>query len=319
MPGIVSTFFPYCSGAKTCSSNAPSCTSPKVPRVLTLLSTRLSEPTSLASFCISPRPRWTCSSRSATAEALAEALLERRVQLLVDGRADLLELLLVVGLDRVQPRLDGRLDLGHALVVGAHERLQLLAQGIRELLQRRRLAETLRGLRASSDSRASRACSICAEVAWPSDSARCCCNAASCRLKLSICSFCVRAVSSAGQATCAERRRAWRRAPGACPGRCAGPRRAARAPGARCIASTGGRRSAIQKVMTTRSARSAGISQSKCIRDCRSGDARPAGAARPVERSSSARPAAARPALERGRTRPARAVRAQPPATRPPA
>ena len=43
------------------------------------------------------------------AEALAEALLERRVQLLVDGGADLLELLLVVGLDRAEPRLDRRL------------------------------------------------------------------------------------------------------------------------------------------------------------------------------------------------------------------
>ncbi len=49
-------------------------------------------------------------------EALAEALLERRVQLLVDGRADLLELLLVVGLDRAEPRLDRRLHLRHPLV-----------------------------------------------------------------------------------------------------------------------------------------------------------------------------------------------------------
>ncbi len=43
-----------------------SCTSPQPPRFLTLLSTRLRSPTPVASCCISPSPRWTCSSRSET-------------------------------------------------------------------------------------------------------------------------------------------------------------------------------------------------------------------------------------------------------------
>ena len=42
------------------------------------------------------------------AEALAETLLERRVKLLVDGGADLLEFLLVVDLDGAELALDGR-------------------------------------------------------------------------------------------------------------------------------------------------------------------------------------------------------------------
>ena len=66
LPGTVATLVAYCSGVNTCSSRPASCTSPKMPRVLTLVSTRLSEPTSRASACISPRPLCTCSSRSAT-------------------------------------------------------------------------------------------------------------------------------------------------------------------------------------------------------------------------------------------------------------
>ena len=38
----------------------------RMAEVKATVETRLSEPTSLASFCISPMPRWTCSSRSAT-------------------------------------------------------------------------------------------------------------------------------------------------------------------------------------------------------------------------------------------------------------
>ena len=48
------------------SSRAPSCTSPKMPRFFTLVSTRLRSPTPVARFCISPRPRCTASSRSET-------------------------------------------------------------------------------------------------------------------------------------------------------------------------------------------------------------------------------------------------------------
>ena len=54
------------SAVSNCSSKADNWTSPQVPRVLTLVSTRLRSPTPAASVCISPRPRWTCSSRSLT-------------------------------------------------------------------------------------------------------------------------------------------------------------------------------------------------------------------------------------------------------------
>ena len=62
----VATFAANCSGARTCSSSVPSCTSPHVPRVLTLVSTFFRSPTPVASVCISPRPLCTCSSRSLT-------------------------------------------------------------------------------------------------------------------------------------------------------------------------------------------------------------------------------------------------------------
>ena len=66
LPGTVSTLVPYCCGVNTCSSSPANCTSPNTPRDFTLVSTRFSEPTSRANSCISPRPRCTCSSRSAT-------------------------------------------------------------------------------------------------------------------------------------------------------------------------------------------------------------------------------------------------------------
>ena len=66
LPGSVSTFFAYWSTVSTCSSSISSCTSPQVPRVFTLVSTRFRSPTPSASCCISPRPWWTFSSRSDT-------------------------------------------------------------------------------------------------------------------------------------------------------------------------------------------------------------------------------------------------------------
>ena len=66
LPAIVSTFFAYCSGVSTCSSSISNCTSPQVPRVFTLVSTRFRSPTPSASCCISPRPWCTRSSRSDT-------------------------------------------------------------------------------------------------------------------------------------------------------------------------------------------------------------------------------------------------------------
>ena len=68
LPSRVATSRAYCSGARISSRIAPSCSSPSIPRVLTFESTRLRSPTPEASACISPRPRYTCSSRSLTAE-----------------------------------------------------------------------------------------------------------------------------------------------------------------------------------------------------------------------------------------------------------
>ena len=81
-------------------------------------------------------------------ERLAESLLERRVQLLVDGDANLLELLLVVLLDRGELALHRRSHFAHALVERlAHPvgLLHLRARGAGErvgevLLHRRELA-----------------------------------------------------------------------------------------------------------------------------------------------------------------------------------
>ena len=56
-------------------------------------------------------------------ERLAEALVERRLQLLVDGRAHLLELLGVVGAQHVEALLDGRAHGLEALVGAASSAL----------------------------------------------------------------------------------------------------------------------------------------------------------------------------------------------------
>src|SRR5574343_177043 len=66
LPGRVATLAENWSAVSNCSSSAESWTSPQVPRVLTLVSTRFRSPTPAASVCISPKPRCTCSSRSLT-------------------------------------------------------------------------------------------------------------------------------------------------------------------------------------------------------------------------------------------------------------
>ena len=298
-------------------ASAPSWTSPKVPRVLTLLSTRLSEPTSLASFCISPMPRWTCSSRSATWRKLSP----RRCSSVACSfsstvGADLLELLLVVGLDRARACVSTvALTSAMRWSLARTSALQLLAERFGEFLQRRRLAQALRALRRVERlAREARLLDLGAVVAWPSESARCCCIAASWRLKLSICSFCVRAVSFC----CASSVR-WNSA----------ERRAellARALGA-----------ALDLVaQLARLALGARIDRRPAQRDPESDDdekcekrrnqpvemharlsqrarcARPSRARRRAQRGA----AAARPSARRDRTRPARAARARPPAAR---
>ena len=66
LPGCVATCAAYWSTVNTCSSSADSCASPKIPRVLTLVSRCFRSPTPCARVCISPKPLWTCSSLSAT-------------------------------------------------------------------------------------------------------------------------------------------------------------------------------------------------------------------------------------------------------------
>ena len=65
-PSRVLTLRSYCEEVSTSSSSAPSCTSPQVPRALTLVSTLLRSRTPPASSCISPRPFCTASRRSLT-------------------------------------------------------------------------------------------------------------------------------------------------------------------------------------------------------------------------------------------------------------
>ena len=72
LPGMVATFSAYWPGARISRRMPPSCTSPRMPRVLTPDSTRLSPPTSAASVCISPRPLYTCSSCWLTARKESE-------------------------------------------------------------------------------------------------------------------------------------------------------------------------------------------------------------------------------------------------------
>ena len=66
LPGRVATWAAYWSPTNTCSSSEANCASPKMPRVLTLLSRCFKSPTPWARVCISPRPLCTCSSWSAT-------------------------------------------------------------------------------------------------------------------------------------------------------------------------------------------------------------------------------------------------------------
>ena len=66
LPCLVATLASYCSCESICSSIAPSCISPRTPRDLTFESTFLRSPTPMAKVCISPRPLYTCSSRSLT-------------------------------------------------------------------------------------------------------------------------------------------------------------------------------------------------------------------------------------------------------------
>ncbi len=61
----------YWRSASISDSSAPSCTSPQMPRDLTLVSTFFRSPTPVASERISPRPLYTCSRRSLTSEKLS--------------------------------------------------------------------------------------------------------------------------------------------------------------------------------------------------------------------------------------------------------
>ena len=66
LSGTVATSSRYWSGVRISRRIAPSCTSPKMPRVFTFESTRLRSPTPEATSRISPNPRETVSSWSVT-------------------------------------------------------------------------------------------------------------------------------------------------------------------------------------------------------------------------------------------------------------
>ena len=86
-PGRVTTWRRTARARETCSSSWPSCASPKLPRVLTA-SRCFKSPTPWAGVCISPRPFvHLLQPLGHLLEALARALLQRGVQLLVDGLA----------------------------------------------------------------------------------------------------------------------------------------------------------------------------------------------------------------------------------------
>ena len=146
LPSFVATFVPYCPGASTCSSSAPSCTSPHVPRVLTLVRTRLRSPTPDASACISPRPRCTCSRRSLTVRNDSPSRASKRsLQALVHRDADLLQASGVVLLQRAEPLLDrGAQRLQLPLVAfrerrqPLRERFEAVALDVRHACHRRR-------------------------------------------------------------------------------------------------------------------------------------------------------------------------------------
>mmetsp|Transcript_61147 Transcript_61147/g.144388 ORF Transcript_61147/g.144388 Transcript_61147/m.144388 type:complete len:512 (+) Transcript_61147:123-1658(+) len=69
-------------------------------------------------------------------ETLAQALLQRGMQLFVDRGAHLLQLFLVVLLDGGEALLDGQAQLGQALIVGLGQRLQLLTHRLAQALHR---------------------------------------------------------------------------------------------------------------------------------------------------------------------------------------
>ena len=62
-------------------------------------------------------------------------MLQRRVQLLIDGRAHLLEFLRIVAAQEVQALLDGCTNRLQSLLIGLRQRRELLMQRTRELAQ----------------------------------------------------------------------------------------------------------------------------------------------------------------------------------------
>ena len=137
----------YCSGVNTCSSRPASCTSPNMPRVFTLVSTRLQRAdVARQRLHLAQALVHLLEPVGHLLEAFAQALLERRLQLLVDGGAHLLELLLVAFLQRCEPLLDRRAHLRQAPLVAIGERAQLFVQRVAKALQRcvLRIARRLR-------------------------------------------------------------------------------------------------------------------------------------------------------------------------------
>ena len=185
LPGTVATLVAYCSGVNTCSSSPASCTSPKMPRVLTLVSTRFSEPTSRASVCISPRPLCTCSSRSATCLKLSP----RRCSSVACSFSSTVARICSSFFSL--PSCNAPSRVSTALRTSPRRR-SLASDSVRSCSPR------LSARRFNAASCASRADWLCCDSAWVapcSASLTCCCIAASWVRNESICSFCVRATS----------------------------------------------------------------------------------------------------------------------------
>ena len=251
------------------------------------------------------------------AEALAEALLERRVQLLVDGGADLLELLLVVCLDRAEPRSrPSACTSAMRWSLARTSASQLVARASsRELLQRRRLARPCALERRVErfarqprllDLRRGRLAERIGELLLHRR------ELAAEAVDLLV--LRARRVALLRQQRLLEERRAWRRAPGAFPGRCAST-------SSRSSRGLALERPDVDRRPAQRDPQGDGDEEREQRRRPASRKASAIVAARArrpgcAQRRLSARPAAAAPSARRDRSRPGRAAPAPRPAAR---
>ena len=119
LPGRVATWRAYWSGTNTCSSSAASCASPNMPRVLTLVSRCLRSPTPCGQrLHLAQALVHLLQPLGHLLEALAQARVQRGLQLFVHGGAHLVELGGIGLLQLRQLRFQRGAHLGHAPRVG---------------------------------------------------------------------------------------------------------------------------------------------------------------------------------------------------------